>query len=160
MPPFRAWGVTGRRDDQTAVAVGRGQFPPRAHCDPEPDHEQGDSSLRCWERLEDALVAATQLNSHGIGGILDLLGEGVTDLTGAAAAVKEYTEAAEAIAAHRLDATISIKLSQLGQTVDRDACVVNLARILDRAQAVGVPVEIDMEDSSWSRTRSSSTGKP
>jgi proline dehydrogenase len=100
------------------------------------------------ERLEDALVAATQLNSQGIGGILDLLGEGVTDLTGAAAAVKEYTEAAEAIAAHRLDATISIKLSQLGQTVDRDACVVNLARILDRAQAVGVPVEIDMEDSS------------
>ena len=100
------------------------------------------------ERLEDALVAATQLNSHGIGGILDLLGEGVTDLTGAAAAVKEYTEAAEAIAAHGLDAAISIKLSQLGQTVDRDACVVNLARILDRAQAVGVPVEIDMEDSS------------
>jgi len=100
------------------------------------------------ERLEDALVAATELNSDGIGGILDLLGEGVTDLTGAAAAVKEYTEAAEAIAAHRLDATISIKLSQLGQSVDRDACVVNLARILDRAQAVGVPVEIDMEDSS------------
>src|SRR3954454_1923230 len=36
------------------------------------------------ERLEDAVVAATQLNPHGIGGILDLLGEGVTDLTGAA----------------------------------------------------------------------------
>ena len=100
------------------------------------------------ERLEEALDAAAQLNSRGIGGILDLLGEGVTDVAGAAAAVKEYVDAAEAIAARGLDATISIKLSQLGQTVDRDACVVNLARILDRAQAVGVPVEIDMEDSS------------
>ncbi len=100
------------------------------------------------ERLEEALEAAAQLNAREIGGILDLLGEGVTDLAGATAAVKQYVDAAEAIAARGLDATISIKLSQLGQTVDRDACVANLARILDRAQAVGVPVEIDMEDSS------------
>jgi proline dehydrogenase len=100
------------------------------------------------EKLEEALAAAEQLNAHGIGGILDLLGEGVTDLAGATAAVKQYVDAAEAIAGRGLDATISIKLSQLGQTVDRDACVGNLARILDRAQALGVPVEIDMEDSS------------
>src|SRR5438552_2439030 len=39
------------------------------------------------ERLEEALQAAAQLNSHGIGGILDLLGEGVTDVAGAAKAV-------------------------------------------------------------------------
>jgi proline dehydrogenase len=100
------------------------------------------------ERLEQALEAAAHLNGDGIGGILDLLGEGVTDTAGATAAVEEYVAAAEAIAQRGLDATISIKLSQLGQTVDRDACVTNLARILDRAQAVGVPVEIDMEDSS------------
>jgi proline dehydrogenase len=100
------------------------------------------------ERLEQALEAAAHLNGDGIGGILDLLGEGVTDTAGAAAAVEEYVAAAEAIAQRGLDATISIKLSQLGQTVDRDACVTNLARILDRAQSVGVPVEIDMEDSS------------
>jgi proline dehydrogenase len=100
------------------------------------------------ERLDEALQAAAQLNAHGIGGILDLLGEGVTDLAGASKAVKEYIEAAEAIADRGLDASISIKLSQLAQTVDRNACVANLGRILDRAQEVGVPVEIDMEDSS------------
>ena len=99
------------------------------------------------ERLDEALAVAAELNSHGIGGILDLLGEGVTDLAGATHAVEEYEEAAAAIAARGLDASISIKLSQLGQTVDRDACVVNLNRILDRAQAAGVPVEIDMEES-------------
>ena len=84
------------------------------------------------ERLDEALEAAAQLNAHGIGGILDLLGEGVTDLEGANKAAEQYLEAAESIAARGLDATISIKLSQLAQTVDRDACVVNLGRILDR----------------------------
>jgi proline dehydrogenase len=100
------------------------------------------------ERLEEALTAAAELNSHGIGGLLDLLGEGVTDLAGATQAVQQYEEAAKAIAARGLDATISIKLSQLGQTVDRNACAGNLNEILDQAQAAGVGVEIDMEDSS------------
>jgi proline dehydrogenase len=100
------------------------------------------------ERLDEALAVAAELNSSGIGGILDLLGEGVTDLPGASQAVAEYEDAVKAIAARGLDATISIKLSQLGQTVDRDACVANLNEILDQAQAAGVGVEIDMEDSS------------
>jgi proline dehydrogenase len=99
------------------------------------------------ERLDDALAVAAELNGHGIGGILDLLGEGVTDLAGAVHAVEEYEEAVSAIADRGVDATISIKLSQLGQTVDHDACVGNLNRILDRAQAVNIRVEIDMEDS-------------
>jgi proline dehydrogenase len=100
------------------------------------------------ERLDEALEAATTLNAEGIGAILDLLGEGVTDLAGATHAVEQYEEAADAIAEHGLDSTISIKLSQLGQTVDRDACVANLNEILDHAQSVGVRVEVDMEDSS------------
>ncbi len=100
------------------------------------------------ESLGEALAAAADLNSRGIGGILDLLGEGVSDLAGTSHAVDEYEKAVEAIAERGLDATISIKLSQLGQTVDREACTTNLDRIVDRAHAVGVTVEIDMEDSS------------
>jgi proline dehydrogenase len=97
--------------------------------------------------LEEALGVADELNSRGIGGILDLLGEGVSDLAGATHAVEQYEEAVESIATRGLDATISIKLSQLGQTVDRAACVANLNRILDRAQAANVFVEVDMEES-------------
>jgi proline dehydrogenase len=100
------------------------------------------------ERLEEALAAAAELNSRGIGSILDLLGEGVEDLSGVGHAVAQYEEATRAIAARGLDCTISIKLSQLGQTVNRGACVANLGRILGGAEAVGVAVEIDMEDSS------------
>jgi proline dehydrogenase len=99
------------------------------------------------ERLDEALEVATELNAEGIGAILDMLGEGVTDLAGATHAVEQYEEATDAIAERRLDATISIKLSQLGQTVDRDTCVANLNEILDHAQSVGVRVEIDMEES-------------
>ncbi len=99
------------------------------------------------ERLEEALAVAAELNSRGVGGILDLLGEGVRDLAGATRAVEEYEEAIAALAARRLDATISIKLSQLGQTVDRDACRANLSHILDTAQSAGVRVEVDMEES-------------
>jgi len=98
------------------------------------------------ERLEEALDVASRLNSHGIGGILDLLGEGVTDLAGASQAVEQYQESTAAIAARSLDATISIRLSQLGQTVDQEACAANLHQILDHAHGLGVAVEIDMED--------------
>jgi proline dehydrogenase len=100
------------------------------------------------ERLDQAVEAAAQLAPRGIASLLDLVGEGVTDQAGARAATAEYIAAAEAIAQRGLDATISIKLSQLGQTVDREACVENLNRILDRAKELEVPVEIDMEDSS------------
>jgi proline dehydrogenase len=99
------------------------------------------------ERLDEALEVATKLNAEGIGAILDMLGEGVIDLAGAAHAVEQYEEATAAIAERSLDATISIKLSQLGQTVDHDACVANLNEILDQAQNAGVRVEIDMEES-------------
>lgn len=42
------------------------------------------------ERLDGSLDVATALNSGRIGGILDLLGEGVTDLTGASHPVADY----------------------------------------------------------------------
>jgi proline dehydrogenase len=42
------------------------------------------------ERLDEALDVAAALNSRRIGGILDLLGEGVTDLSGASHADAEY----------------------------------------------------------------------
>jgi proline dehydrogenase len=100
------------------------------------------------EQLDEAVDAAVQLSAVGIAGLLDLVGEGVTDHAGAQGATAEYLAAVEAIAERGLDATISVKLTQLGQSVDRAACVENLGRILDRAKECGVPVEIDMEDSS------------
>jgi proline dehydrogenase len=97
--------------------------------------------------LEDGVAAAIQLNGHGIRGILDLLGEAVTDLAGASQATNQYLEAVQTIADRGIDATVSLKLTQLGLLIDREACVANLATVLNRGRDVGVGVEIDMEQS-------------
>jgi proline dehydrogenase len=70
------------------------------------------------DELEDALAVARGLNAHGIGGITDLLGEGVEDLAGATEARTEYVAAIAAIAEQQLDASVSLKLSQLGLVID------------------------------------------
>jgi len=98
-------------------------------------------------QLEDAVQVVQQLNQRRVGGILDLLGEGVADSAGAAAATGHYRESALVIRARGLDATISVKLSQLGLTIDRETCLVNLGQILRQARELGVTVEVDMEQS-------------
>lgn len=98
------------------------------------------------DRLDDAMAVAMSLHGVGISALLDLVGEGVTDQAGARAATAEYIAALEAIAERDLDGEISVKLTQLGQTVNRAACQENLNQLLDRAAELGVPVEIDMED--------------
>jgi proline dehydrogenase len=98
-------------------------------------------------QLEDAVQVVQQLNQRRMGGILDLLGEGVADSAGAAAATGHYRESAVVIRARGLDATISVKLSQLGLTIDRETCLVNLGQILRQARELGVTVEVDMEQS-------------
>ena len=69
------------------------------------------------------------------------------DLDGASEATKGYLEAVEAIGERGIDSTVSLKLSQLGLTVDRAACAANLNMILERAKQLGVGVEVDMEQS-------------
>jgi proline dehydrogenase len=98
-------------------------------------------------QIEDAVQVVQELNQRRIGGILDLLGEGVADSAGAAAATGHYRESALVIRARGLDATISVKLSQLGLTIDRETCLVNLGQILRQARELGVTVEVDMEQS-------------
>jgi proline dehydrogenase len=101
------------------------------------------------ENLEDALTAIVALNSKGMGGILDLLGEGVTDPDGAAAAADEYLASIKRIAETGLDTTVSVKLTQLGLTLDKGACIDHLRRLAAEALAIGTTVEIDMEQSEY-----------
>ncbi|MFL5981719.1 MAG: proline dehydrogenase, partial [Gaiellaceae bacterium] len=64
--------------------------------------------------LEDAVRVIKDLNARGIGGILDLLGEGVTDPGGAEAAFDEYLESIKRIEATGIDTTVAVKPTQLG----------------------------------------------
>ena len=99
--------------------------------------------------LEDAIQAIKELNARGIGGILDLLGEGVTDSSQVGTAVDEYRESIKRIEETGVDSTVSVKLTQLGLAFDKGACIDHLRRLAAEAQAIGTVVEIDMEQSEY-----------
>jgi proline dehydrogenase len=97
------------------------------------------------DELEDAIRVIKELNTKGIGGILDLLGEGVTDPAGAQAAADEYMRSIKRIEETGIDTTVSVKLTQLGLAFDKGRCIDHLRLLAAEAQAVGTLVEIDME---------------
>jgi proline dehydrogenase len=101
------------------------------------------------EELEDAVSAIKELNVRGVGGILDLLGEGVTDPSGAVAAFEEYLASIKRIETTGIDTTVSVKLTQLGLAFDKGSCIDHLRVLAAEAQAIGTRVEIDMEQSDY-----------
>lgn len=101
------------------------------------------------DNLEDAIEVIKDLNARGMGGILDLLGEGVADLAGAQAAADEYLTSIKRIEETGIDTTVAIKLTQLGLALDKGACIDHLRRLAAEAQAIGATVEIDMEQSDF-----------
>lgn len=99
--------------------------------------------------LEDALAAIRVLNTKGIGGILDLLGEGVTDPEGAQSASDDYLRAIKRVEETGVDTTISVKPTQLGLSFDKGQCIDHLRRIAAEAAAIDMRVEIDVEQSQF-----------
>jgi len=101
------------------------------------------------ETVEEAIASARALQAQGLHLTLDYLGESVRTSDAARAAVAEYIHVMDLIVASGIERNLSIKLTQLGLTVDRATCVDNLRRILDPAREHGFFVRIDMENSQW-----------
>ena len=99
------------------------------------------------ETVEEAVDAARQIEAGGLGVTLDYLGESVASIAEADAATRAYIAVIEKIAAAGVERNISLKLTQLGLTIDRATTVDNLRRILDAARARDFFVRIDMENS-------------
>jgi len=99
------------------------------------------------ENVDEAIAAARQIQAAGLHITLDLLGESVGSIAEAGAATRAYLAVLESIAAAGVERNISLKLTQLGLTVDRATCVDNLRRILDTGAAKDFFVRIDMENS-------------
>jgi len=99
------------------------------------------------ESIEDAVAAARRIQSSGLLVTLDYLGESVTTIAEADAATREYLGLLERIAAAGIERNVSLKLTQLGLTIDRATCVDNLRRVLDAGVAQQFFVRIDMENS-------------
>jgi proline dehydrogenase len=100
------------------------------------------------DTLDAAIASARALRERGCAAILDHLGENVTTVAGAADAARAYVRALDRIEDERdLDATISVKLTQLGLDFSTDLAVGNLERVL--AAARDRTVMIDMESSAY-----------
>ena len=100
------------------------------------------------EKLDDALAAARDLQSHGMATVLTHLGENVTNPDEVDKVAQHYLVVLDRIQAMRLPTEISVKLTQLGLDLDSDLCYANLQRLIECAGATST-VWIDMEASPY-----------
>ncbi|MBZ5608515.1 MAG: proline dehydrogenase family protein [Acidobacteriia bacterium] len=99
--------------------------------------------------LEREVSVCQRLNRDGILASLDHLGESVTSLQEAGSSRDAYLAALDRIAALGLQATVSVKLTQLGLDFSEAECEANVERLVARAQQIGSVVEVDMESSKY-----------
>lgn len=108
------------------------------------------------ETLSGVLEVVAALRDSGRSISIDYLGENVADADGAAATVQAYLDLLDALG-RRDDCAfdgvrpleVSLKLSALGQSLDRDGQKIaldNARTICERAEAVGAWVTVDAED--------------
>jgi proline dehydrogenase len=98
--------------------------------------------------IEDALRVCASVNQQGMAVTLDSLGESVTNELAAHRAAEIYHKLLDAISARKLNANISVKLTQMGLGHSH-ALAENIAEDLTKhAASLGSFVRIDMEDSS------------
>ena len=103
------------------------------------------------ETIEEAIAAARALETSGLTQTLDLLGESVRTMTEADTATRAYLALMDHIVEAGIGRNVSLKLTQLGLTIDRATCVDNLRRILDRGGVRDFFVRVDMEESSYTQ---------
>jgi len=103
------------------------------------------------DHLDDAVRVVGDVNRRGWSASLDHLGENVSEEKAARAATDDYLAAFERIASERLNANVSVKLTQLGLDISPDLCQELLTRILQRAQQLDNFVRVDMEGSAYTQ---------
>ncbi len=100
------------------------------------------------ETLDDLIRVARDLNGDGLMVATSILGEFVKEKEESEQAVRDYQEVLEAIAGHRLDSNIHIKLTHFGLKLDKNFSRDNLRVLLQSAASYPNFVRIDMEDAS------------
>ncbi len=101
------------------------------------------------ETVDDGIRVASELNQQGLMVSLDYLGESVSSQAEARAAADVMIRVIERIQAERLQANISVKLTQMGQDIGDDFLRENVTRLLRRAQEADMFVRFDMESSGY-----------
>jgi proline dehydrogenase len=103
------------------------------------------------EKLDDAVAAARASNQAGLRVSLDHLGENVSTEEEARRARDAYLENFDRIAAEKLDANVSLKLTQLGLDLSDELCFSLLETVVDRAAHYESFLRVDMEGSPYTQ---------
>ncbi len=101
--------------------------------------------------VEDALVATRAANAAGMRVTIDNLGENVTNAEEARHSAKLYHEMLDAIAANKLDANVSLKLTHMGLDVDENLSRMLVDELVAHATRLNSFVRIDMEGSPYTQ---------
>lgn len=99
------------------------------------------------ETVDDAVSVARGLNNQSMKVTMDYLGESVSSVEEAQVAHNEILHLLDRIHAEELDATVSVKLSQLGLKLDPALAYENVKSLVTRARDTNNKLRIDMEDS-------------
>jgi proline dehydrogenase len=99
--------------------------------------------------VEEAIAVCRRVNAEGISVSLDSLGESVADEAEALAAADVYHRVLDGIAAGKLSANVSLKLTQMGMDIRPEMTEEIVAGVVEHAARVGTFVRIDMESSAY-----------
>jgi proline dehydrogenase len=97
--------------------------------------------------LEDAISRARLVNSRGMGAIIDFLGENVAEAEAAERAKAEYMRVLRAIGGAKLDASLAVKLTNLGLGFSYGLTLDNAFELVNTAKEEGIFIWVDMEGS-------------
>lgn len=98
---------------------------------------------------EDAIRVVRELNAKGINATLDHLGEHTSTAEEANNAADDILSILNDIDKAGVRGNVSIKLTQIGMSLDEDICSQNLVRILDLVKKNKNFLRIDMEDTPY-----------
>jgi proline dehydrogenase len=99
--------------------------------------------------VDDVLAACQRVNQEGIAATLDSLGESVTTEAEAQKSADIYHQLLNAIEARKLNANVSVKLSQVGMDFDPALAERIVGEMVEHAAAAKSFVRIDMEGSPY-----------
>lgn len=98
------------------------------------------------ESIQDMLETVRALNQKGILATVDVLGEFIQHPSEAREAAEEYKQALEALHQEKLQANVSVKLTQMGLLLDKSLCLEIMRDLIATAARLHNFVRIDMED--------------
>jgi proline dehydrogenase len=104
-------------------------------------------------QVADAIRAAADLNKKGITVSVDNLGENVTNVEEARASADLYHQLLDQIAANKLEANVSLKLTHMGLDVDEKLARDLVTGLVQQAAGLNPPnfVRVDMEGSLYTQ---------